>query len=190
MDTKDLLPVMAALQTRPKTSKTKTLGDLDEVHKRLLTWLAELDFPDYPDATDWTEVVKVVEPEPDDKDQEGGFRVRYALRLFTTANQYLRLDSHCAPKVHRYAARVLRRRNDISPGDRYAMLGKKSLGLMLVQSHGTIPTRPISNAASWLAAAVTVHSQSGDLLVVQLDPNSRGIADLDRTRHWSERSAR
>lgn len=62
---------------------------LEKIRKELNGWLTELKFPSYPDATSWQDVLLEYKQTPEDFDAQKGVKVRFALKLYTTENQYL-----------------------------------------------------------------------------------------------------
>jgi len=58
--------------------------------ERILDWLRQFRLPDYPGVSTWEECLRVFDDQPaTDESDQVGVRLRYALRLFTSANKYL-----------------------------------------------------------------------------------------------------
>ena len=74
---------------KKELERQQPLMDVAEMEKDFLSWLAELKFPVTPDAVSWQDCLKTFPSTEDEQNLESGRRIRLALQLHTTENQYV-----------------------------------------------------------------------------------------------------
>jgi len=69
--------------------KMRPLMDVDAMKMGLLGWLEQFEFPAYPDNHSWSDCIKVFPTSEEERLITKGIRLRLAVKLFTTSNQYI-----------------------------------------------------------------------------------------------------
>lgn len=74
---------------KKELERQQPLMDVAEMEKDFLLWLAELKFPNTPDGASWQDCLRTFPSTDEEQNLESGRRIRLALQLYTTENQYV-----------------------------------------------------------------------------------------------------
>ena len=74
---------------REQLQQQQPLMNVTEIKKDFLLWLADLRFPGYPNASSWEDCLRTFPPTAEEGSLVEGRKIRLALQLYTSENQYV-----------------------------------------------------------------------------------------------------